>query len=164
VMSEETASKSESRYSREDSQIYPSPSRERMEKEPPRERSPARRRSRSSERSRENNEKGSPRRGRSSSREREQNRSSDTLYISGLSSRTRQSDLEARISKYGKIITCNLITDPRTGESRGFGFIRMETEQQATEAQFAVNRTELDGRIVTVEKVSLFLLSILFCC
>lgn len=43
--------------------------------------------------------------------------------------------------------------DPHTRESRGFGFIRMASTEEADRAITAVNGTEVDGRIVTVEKV-----------
>lgn len=43
--------------------------------------------------------------------------------------------------------------DPHTRESRGFGFIRMASTEEADRAITAVNGTDVDGRIVTVEKV-----------
>jgi RNA recognition motif-containing protein len=43
--------------------------------------------------------------------------------------------------------------DPHTRESRGFGFIQMQNTEDANRAMEAVNATDIDGRIVTVEKV-----------
>ncbi|CAO3593582.1 unnamed protein product [Absidia cylindrospora] len=42
--------------------------------------------------------------------------------------------------------------DPHTRESRGFGFIQMKNAEDAERAMDAVNATEINGRIVTVEK------------
>jgi len=84
--------------------------------------------------------------------ERAASANSRTLYISGLSSRTRESELETHFAKYGKVISCSLITDPRTGESRGFGFIQMDSVEQAAESIYHLDRMELDGRIITVEQ------------
>jgi len=76
----------------------------------------------------------------------------DTLYVSGLHPKTTEAELEARFSKYGKVVSCKLITDPRSHESRGFAFIKYEHPDDAREAIFHLDRTDLDGRQITVEK------------
>jgi RNA recognition motif-containing protein len=43
--------------------------------------------------------------------------------------------------------------DPHTRESRGFGFIRMANMDEAERAITAISGSEVDGRVVTVEKV-----------
>jgi transformer-2 protein len=43
--------------------------------------------------------------------------------------------------------------DPHTRESRGFGFVTMETAEEAEAAVTALNATELMGKPITVEKV-----------
>jgi len=43
--------------------------------------------------------------------------------------------------------------DPHTRESRGFGFVTMETGEEADAAVTALNSTELMGKIMNVEKV-----------
>ncbi len=43
--------------------------------------------------------------------------------------------------------------DPHTRESRGFGFVTMETPEEADAAITALNGTELFGKVVNVEKV-----------
>lgn len=43
--------------------------------------------------------------------------------------------------------------DPHTRESRGFGFVTMETAEEADAAVTALNATELTGKIINVEKV-----------
>lgn len=47
--------------------------------------------------------------------------------------------------------------DPHTRESRGFGFVTMETGEEADAAVTALNSTEMMGKIITVEKVCLSL-------
>jgi transformer-2 protein len=42
--------------------------------------------------------------------------------------------------------------DPHTRESRGFGFIRMQNPDDAERAIAGISGTEVDGRVVTVEK------------
>ena len=43
--------------------------------------------------------------------------------------------------------------DPHTRESRGFGFVTMETAEEADAAITAMNGTELMGKAISVEKV-----------
>jgi transformer-2 protein len=44
--------------------------------------------------------------------------------------------------------------DPHTRESRGFGFIRMANPEDADRAITGISGSEVDGRVVTVEKVN----------
>ena len=43
--------------------------------------------------------------------------------------------------------------DPHTRESRGFGFVTMESAEEADAAITALNATDLMGKTMTVEKV-----------
>jgi len=45
------------------------------------------------------------------------------------------------------------VTDPRTRESRGFAFVTMETVEDANRCVKYLNRSVLEGRVITVEKV-----------
>jgi len=94
---------------------------------------------------------GSPR-GRDRSEKREAVNRGNNLYIGDLSSKTKTEDLEKKFSKYGKVMNCRLVTDPRAGQSRGFAFITLDTGEGADEAIKYVNGTDLDGSIIRVEK------------
>ena len=48
------------------------------------------------------------------------------------------------------------MVDPRTKESRGFGFVTMESLEGADRCIKHLNKSILEGRVITVEKVSLF--------
>lgn len=76
----------------------------------------------------------------------------NTLYLSGLSNRTREEDLEREFSKYGRVVDCSIVRDPRTGESRRFGFLTMETTEGAENAIVGMNGVEINERNITVEK------------
>ncbi|OAD05140.1 hypothetical protein MUCCIDRAFT_124939, partial [Mucor lusitanicus CBS 277.49] len=76
----------------------------------------------------------------------------DNLFITGLSIRTNGADLEELFVKYGKVIKAEIMFDPHTRESRGFGFIRMQNPEDAERAIVGISGTEVDGRVVTVEK------------
>ncbi|KAM3688103.1 hypothetical protein ACB098_10G127500 [Castanea mollissima] len=76
----------------------------------------------------------------------------NNLYVTGLSTRVTSSDLEKYFNKEGKVLECHLVTDPRTRESRGFGFVTMETMEDAERCIKYLNRSVLEGRLITVEK------------
>ncbi|XP_021845088.1 serine/arginine-rich splicing factor SR45a isoform X2 [Spinacia oleracea] len=76
----------------------------------------------------------------------------NNLYVTGLSTRVTNTDLEKFFSKEGKVLECCLVTDPRTKESRGFAFVTMETREQAERCIKYLHRSVLEGRLVSVEK------------
>ncbi|CAO3682104.1 unnamed protein product [Rhizopus stolonifer] len=75
-------------------------------------------------------------RSRSRSRElisREDENPGDNLFITGLTIRTSGPDLEDIFNKFGRVIKAEIMLDPHTRESRGFGFIRMANPEMLTE-------------------------------
>jgi len=93
------------------------------------------------------------------------------LHVSGLSGRVEERDLEDAFSKYGRVsaISSNLLgavltllspqvqkaqvmRDPHTKDPRGFGFVTMETPEEAEAATSALNATELGGKVISIEK------------
>ena len=55
-----------------------------------------------------------------------------------------------------QVVECHLVTDPRTRESRGFAFVTMETVEGAERCIKYLNRSVLEGRLITVEKVLIY--------
>ncbi|KAJ1268143.1 hypothetical protein BS78_07G114300 [Paspalum vaginatum] len=100
------------------------------------------------------------RRGRSRSRSRDRSRSrsqddrnpGNNLYVTGLSTRVTEDELEKFFSKEGKVKNCHVVLDPRSKESRGFAFVTMDTVEDARRCIKYLHRTVLEGRLVTVEK------------
>jgi len=76
----------------------------------------------------------------------------NNLYVTGLSARVVESDLEELFSQEGKVVDCRIVVDPRSRESRGFGFVTMDTLENADRCVKYLNRSTLEGRIITVEK------------
>ena len=72
------------------------------------------------------------------------------LFVGGLSFSTTSSQLEDIFSKIGKVISCEVIKDRDTGQSKGFGFIEMENDKEADEAIEKLNDTELEGKKIAV--------------
>ncbi|KAG8829740.1 hypothetical protein FRC17_006132 [Serendipita sp. 399] len=76
----------------------------------------------------------------------------NNLHVSGLSSRIDSRELEAIFAKVGKVKKASVMYDPHSRESRGFGFVTMETSEDADTAIAQLNSTEQHGKIVNVEK------------
>eukprot|EP00245_Coleochaete_scutata_P005063 TRINITY_DN18331_c0_g1_i3.p1 TRINITY_DN18331_c0_g1~~TRINITY_DN18331_c0_g1_i3.p1 ORF type:complete len:144 (+),score=17.92 TRINITY_DN18331_c0_g1_i3:154-585(+) len=76
----------------------------------------------------------------------------NNLYVTGLSTRVTEKQLEHHFSKEGKVIECRLVVDPRTKESRGFGFVMFEYADDAERALKYLNKSTLEGRIISIEK------------
>ncbi|MFZ5631615.1 MAG: RNA recognition motif domain-containing protein [Bacillota bacterium] len=74
-----------------------------------------------------------------------------TLYVGNLPWTTKAEDLEKFFSQYGEVISTRVITDRETGRSRGFGFVEV-ADQDADQIIAALNGTEFDGRILTVNE------------
>lgn len=77
---------------------------------------------------------------------------SSKLYVGNLSYDTTDRELEQLFSAYGKVQSVQLIIDRATGRSKGFGFVEMDSEQDAKAAIAAVNGKEVGGRRLTVNE------------
>ncbi|CAN1226334.1 Serine/arginine-rich splicing factor SR45a, partial [Linum perenne] len=79
----------------------------------------------------------------------------NTLYVTGLSTRVTERELEDHFSKEGKVASCFLVVEPRTRISRGFAFVTMDNVDDANRCVKYLNQSILEGRYITVEKVVL---------
>jgi RNA recognition motif-containing protein len=75
---------------------------------------------------------------------------STKLFVGNLSFKTTEEQLEEAFSKAGKVVSVAIPTDRETGRKRGFGFVEMQTEEEAQTAVRDFNGTMLDGRQITV--------------
>lgn len=56
------------------------------------------------------------------------------LFVSNLAKTVDSKLLHETFSTYGDIASCKVMTDPKTNESRGFGFVQFEKQEQADRA------------------------------
>ncbi|EDX14285.1 SAFB-like transcription modulator isoform X2 [Drosophila simulans] len=77
---------------------------------------------------------------------------SRNLWVSGLSTLTRASDLKAIFSKFGKVIGAKVVTNTRTPGTRCYGYVTMSSSADASRCIENLHRTELHGRIISVER------------
>ena len=74
------------------------------------------------------------------------------IYVGNLPYHTTEQDLEALFAEFGQVSSVALIVDRHTGQSRGFGFVEMESESEAASAIEGLNQREMDGRNLVVNE------------
>ena len=74
------------------------------------------------------------------------------LYIGNLSYKITDEDLKINFSEAGEVVSASIIKDKFSGQSRGFGFVEMKTEEGAAEAIKKFNGGTLDGKAITVNE------------
>ena len=72
------------------------------------------------------------------------------IYVGNLSFQCTEEDLQQAFGAHGTVASVNIIRDRFSGQSRGFGFVEMESQEGANAAISALNGTDLDGRDLTV--------------
>ena len=77
---------------------------------------------------------------------------STKLYVGNLSFRVSSDDLFEHFSQAGQVESANVVQDRETGRSRGFGFVEMASEDEATSAIAQFNGSEYDGRNMVVNE------------
>ncbi|KAF5387301.1 hypothetical protein D9757_005750 [Collybiopsis confluens] len=76
----------------------------------------------------------------------------NNLHVSGLSKNVDNRELESAFAKIGRVSRASVVYDPHTRESRLFGFVTMETPEEADAAVTALNATEMLGKVITVAR------------
>ena len=74
------------------------------------------------------------------------------LYVGNLNYTTTSSELEQMFQQFGTVRTAEVITDRATGRSKGFGFVEMDTDEQAEAAIAKLNGYQVEGRALTVNE------------
>ena len=75
---------------------------------------------------------------------------SKKIYVGNMNYNTTETDLESLFKSYGDVASVNIIVDRYSGQSKGFGFVEMETAEAADAAISALNEQEHDGRRLRV--------------
>lgn len=74
------------------------------------------------------------------------------LYVGGLPYETTQDELKEAFSKVGAVSEVTILTDKFSGRPRGFGFVTMESDDDAAKAIEMWNGKEMGGRKLTVNE------------
>ena len=74
------------------------------------------------------------------------------LFVTGIHPRLTEADVSRLFEKYGEVENCSIMLDPHTKESRGFGFVKMVTTEQAEAAKEGLQGEVIEGRTLSIEK------------
>ena len=77
-----------------------------------------------------------------------------TLYVGNISYSMKEEELRKAFGQFGEVVSVKVIIDKRTGKSKGYGFVEMDSEASAEEALKNMNGKELAGRNVKVNKAN----------
>lgn len=74
------------------------------------------------------------------------------LYVGNLAYSITTDQLKDNFTKAGNVVDCVVITDNRSGRSKGFGFVEFENEEEAKKAIEMFNGKDLEGRNIVVNE------------
>jgi cold-inducible RNA-binding protein len=74
------------------------------------------------------------------------------LFVGNLPFSATGAELEGLFGQVGAVTSANVISDKFSGQSRGFGFVEMDSAQEAQTAIEKFNGYELQGRALTVNE------------
>jgi RNA recognition motif-containing protein len=74
------------------------------------------------------------------------------LFVGNLSFKATEDDVRALFEKAGEVKDCHLVLDRETQRLRGFGFVEMGSQDEATAAISQFNEQEFMGRQLNVSE------------
>jgi RNA recognition motif-containing protein len=77
---------------------------------------------------------------------------SKRLFVGSLAWGTTDQTLKSHFEQAGAVETANVIMDKMSGRSKGFGFVEMAGDADASAAIEKLNGSELDGRKIVVSE------------
>ena len=72
------------------------------------------------------------------------------MYVSNLSFHTNEEALRTLFAAFGNVKSAKIITDRKSGQSRGFGFVEMDVAAEAEAAMKSLNNKDIEGRALSV--------------
>jgi cold-inducible RNA-binding protein len=74
------------------------------------------------------------------------------LYVGNLTDSVSSTELLDWFTPFGTVQSAQVVTDRDTGDSKGFGFVEMDTDPQAQAAIQGLNDIEYEGRWLIVSE------------
>jgi RNA recognition motif-containing protein len=72
------------------------------------------------------------------------------LYVGNLPFSATDESLQEMFAQSGSVTSAKIIMDRDTGRSKGFGFVEMSSEEEASDAIQKLNGQSVGGRAITV--------------
>jgi len=77
---------------------------------------------------------------------------STRLFVGNLAYGVTSSELQRLFSEHGTVRSAEVISDRATGRSKGFGFVEMDSDEEAQAAITALAGKDFQGRALTVNE------------
>lgn len=74
------------------------------------------------------------------------------IFVGNLPHSINNDQLKEIFAPFGNVISAKVISDRETGRSRGFGFVEMESDEEADAAIHGLNESEVEGRALSVNE------------
>ena len=74
------------------------------------------------------------------------------IYVGNLADGVTEDELKQAFEAHGQVSTARIITDKFSSQSRGFGFVEMENNDEAQAAIGALNGSDLKGQMLRVNE------------
>tara|TARA_B100001167_G_scaffold183252_1_gene141657 strand:+ start:1972 stop:2217 length:246 start_codon:yes stop_codon:yes gene_type:complete len=76
------------------------------------------------------------------------------LYVGNLPWSATEEELKAHFEEAGPVKAVRIITEGRSGRSKGFGFVEMESDESGQTAIDSLNGKDFGGRELRVDKAT----------
>jgi RNA recognition motif-containing protein len=74
------------------------------------------------------------------------------IYVGNLPFNLGEEDLKEIFEEYGEVSSVKIISDKFSGRSKGFGFVEMDSDDEANNAIKELNNAEVGGRNIKVNE------------
>lgn len=74
------------------------------------------------------------------------------IYVGNLPYEATESEIETLFTEFGPVSSVSIVTDRQTGRARGFGFVEMESNDDAAAAIAGLNGREMGSRKLAVNE------------
>ena len=74
------------------------------------------------------------------------------IYVGNLPFNLGEEDLKEIFEEYGAVSEAKIISDKFSGRSKGFGFVEMDSDEEANNAIKELNNAEVGGRNIKVNE------------
>jgi len=74
------------------------------------------------------------------------------IYIGNLHVNASEEQVSNLFKKYGNVESVNIIIDKHSGDSRGFGFVEMDEQQEGAAAIEKLNNTKFMNQVIEVSE------------
>lgn len=78
--------------------------------------------------------------------------SNNNLFVGNLSYQLTEEELREAFEQFGTVTEARIIMDRETGRSRGFGFVKMSTGDEAQAAMEGLHEQPVGGRNLSVRE------------